>query len=150
MGVPTLSNRKASTWSTLPSPLPICRCSAASTSCANSATPCNDAPRTSSPTSRPTRHLQRPDGDDQRSPRTPPRLRTRLPQLHRLHRPHCSKPEGSDPRHTLVCNKPENLHSMLPAVCSKPTEILGHLDRTPVCSSGSRSLVHRRRTLGYV
>ena len=36
---------------------------------------------------RPPPHQQRPHGGDQRPPRTPPRLRTRLPQPHPLHRP---------------------------------------------------------------
>ena len=36
---------------------------------------------------RPARHQQRPDRGDQRPPRTPPRLRPRLPQPHQLHRP---------------------------------------------------------------
>ncbi len=35
---------------------------------------------------RPPRHQQRPDRSDQRPPRTPPRLRPRLPQPHQLHR----------------------------------------------------------------
>ena len=36
---------------------------------------------------RPPRHQQRPHQSTQRPPRTPPRLRTRLPQPHPLHRP---------------------------------------------------------------
>ena len=36
---------------------------------------------------RPPRHLQRPHRSDQRTPRTPPRLRPRVPQPHQLHRP---------------------------------------------------------------
>jgi transposase len=36
---------------------------------------------------RPTRHQQRPHRSDERTPRTPTRLRPRLPQPHQLHRP---------------------------------------------------------------
>ena len=43
----------------------------------------------------------------QRTPRTPARLRPRLPQPDQLHRPiACSRPAASDPDYTLDCEEP--------------------------------------------
>ena len=57
---------------------------------------------------RPARHQQRPDRGDQRTTRTPPRLRPRVPQPHQLHRPIAySRPAASDPDYTLDCEEPD-------------------------------------------
>ena len=84
------------------------RCSRRPDECAASAAPWR-AGRRRPGLLRPARHQQRTDGSHQRPPRTPPRLRPRVPQPHQLHRPiACSRPAASDPDYTLDREEPAN------------------------------------------
>ena len=72
---------------------------------------------------RPPRHQQRPDRGDQRPPRTPPRLRPRLPQPHQLHRQMPARDRRlQTPTTPSIVKSPDWSQSMLRSCCNSRSD----------------------------
>ncbi|GAA1121258.1 hypothetical protein GCM10009605_61500 [Nocardiopsis composta] len=86
---------------------------------------------------RPARHIQRPHRSDQRPPRTPPRLRPRLPQPDELHRQITTRDRRlPTPTTPSIAKSPLSLYARFAAGIGRARGRPAHLDGTSIASTG--------------